>query len=287
MPRAKTVKQKLYKQKTLRKPRQYLRINTNNLNNNNSNNNSNIQALREEQYLAAKKQAALAKYEELPTDFFLFRINDIIYPFKAMRFIEKVSPYSTNTFRISDQQTVEILYKGLTPDQSYYYLIQRIPRSAFTEEQEYRAPPVKAIGVRSNGTIIYSPRRGAWTLRKLPPVSFYYDEPRFNLQSEPDRTFYNPRDFYSYIEFLLNLPHLQEKAAKERQAVLTVPSKLKELQRKGLEGEIKKYEQTSKRQFPQNVQDIIEQHMMGHMYPPQYFQTRNNLQRIQTNLFQQ
>jgi hypothetical protein len=287
MPRAKTVKQKLYKQKTLRKPKQYLRINTNNLANNNSNHNENVQALREEQFYAAKKRAALAKYEQLPTDFFLFRINDIIYPFKAMKFIEKVSPYPTNTFPITDQQTVEILYKGLTPDQSYYYLIQKISRSAFTEEQEYRAPPVKAIGVRSNGTIIYSPRRGAWTLRKLPPVSFFSDEPTFNRHSEPDRTFYNPNDFFSYEHFLLNLPHLQEKAAKERQAVLSVQPKLKELQQKGLESEIQAYEQKKKIQFPRNVQDIIEQHMMGHMYPSQYLQQRNNLTKINTSLFQQ
>jgi hypothetical protein len=291
MDRAKTVKKKQSKRRTFRKPRQYLQVLSNNLNTvNTSNVNANIAAFREEQYLNKAQRNAVQKLQDVPPNSFIFRINDMEYPFKAMKFIERVSNFRNYGFKIQDQQFVEILYKGLTPDQSYYLYIERINQSEFTEEQEYFARPSLPMGVRPSGEIIYTkPDTSAWSIRWLPPVSFFYPQPVFNVQEEPHKTFYNPSGFMEYTKFLIQRPHMQEKAEKERQAVLTAEPKLRQLQVKALESALREHEQRNKtkRQFPQNIQNIMEQHILGRKFPSKYFETRNNLSRIQTNLFHQ
>lgn len=85
-------------------------------------------------------------------------------------------------------------------------------------------------------------------------------------------------------KFLRRLPFVKEKLAKEEAAKYTVPVKLKDLQMKATDAAVQQFEQKTGRYVPREAQNIIEQMIKPIDY--RYYQGRDNLQRIKTDLFQ-
>lgn len=274
------------------------------------NNGNNAYSLTTEEWyneLARREAEEEAEYERLEREYEIEQIR------KAEEKMKK-APKNTVTVRINDTNTnrianflsylalrkphkFEILYLDEDPAKSYYYIFK------FDDNRDSN----------NNNDYIYHYRR--YQRREYNP--FY--NPFYNVFSKPPADYFRPvfiphyynfygpnenddfdtyganflrrvytRDIFEYIRGLPNIKRIikEEKEAKARReaAKATAPAKLKELQLKGLEGWIQEMEERTGKTMPRNVQNVIERSIRPFDY--RYYQGRDNLQRIQTDLFQ-
>ena len=113
----------------------------------------------------------------------------------------------------------------------------------------------------------------------------YYGVGYIDSSSLADK--YNGFYTWSYLkDWVLNLKEV--KAAKERiqQAKVTGPQKLEQLQLDALKRAYTRFETKTGRDFPVNMQNVLESYMTGKKPVTQYYRERDNLAHINTNLFQ-
>jgi hypothetical protein len=239
-----------------------------------------------------KKQMRKAQkeYEKVEKNTFYFRTND-----------EKLKKINilTEFFKILDDPRItkiEFAYLDHNIQNSYYYILKY-------GEDQYNNNSMNNYYDNDQ----YVRRRMAYR-RRPPHVDRYYKVYTRNpvelfkpILIPHYWNFYGPNnndDGFNvfgakYIEelnkidlksFFQKLPGVREKLAKEKQAKATAPAKLKELQLKAVDAAAQQFEQKTGKYVPQNAQNIIEQFLKPINY--RYYQGRDNLQRIQTNVIQ-
>ena len=179
--------------------------------------------------------------------------------------------------------SLEILYKGTTEENSYYYYFKR--------ENDIVRDNIYDYDFYAN-----THEETYWEVKKVNPVNFFrtkFTTSYYNNWFNEEDTYKGPPGTYvtrflrpsEMANFAKDLPGFREKVAKEKQAVYTAPAKLESLQLKGLEGTIGQFEKATGKTVPRDVQNIIESYMMRRRPHSTYFEQRNNIYRIDPDLF--
>lgn len=252
------------------------------------------QKYKKKQYKEAKKKF----YEAKPNTFYI-RFN------KHEPFL-KASEVFPRMKEIWHGFSLEIFYKGTGLKNSFYYYFQKDEPEEYYDNDNISYNSLNndyfgmGMGIYGYGHHGYHYRRRAeesWSVVKADPVEFfkpihtpkYYgwggDEWYF-YRAPPgplDATFYSTFTMRDYIK---SIPGFMEKVQREKQAVFTAPPKLETLQLKAAEAAAEQFEEATGRHVPQNVRNQIEGYLRKIYKPTQrYYQTRDNLYKINTSLF--
>lgn len=233
------------KRRTMRKPRASLRITNNNLNlSEDPNLYTNLISAHYERQEYRQNMEAKRKYDALPKDTFLFSIegetrrpgtNKPIRATDFLQYLEEASPF------IWSVQDIKILYKGLTDEESYFCYFVFSTRLS-PEQQEYK-------------NTVNSWIQAFWNVYFLPAVDFFKNEDDYSLPIEPTRYFQGRLTAWQYLR---KIPHLEEKAIKERFAMRTLPESIRRLQRQAIVRAGEQYTKETKREVPENVERVIQ-----------------------------
>lgn len=193
--------------------------------------------------------------------------------------------------------TMDLLYLSEEPEKSY----ARKLKWFFEEEEEYYND------FNNNnyfGRSRYRQPDAGYKVYKMDPLDFFKAKPEA-LNSYYLGEYLNNNNDVNYVrevnllgryatllrtnrevkQYLLGLPYFADKVKAEERAVFTTPAKLESLQLKGLEGSVKQFEKKTGTTVPRNAQNIIERYLMRRPPPSTYFQQRDNIYRIDPNLF--
>lgn len=231
MPRGKTQRQRK------RKSRASLQITDNNLNlNEDPNVKWNVLTAWNERNEMRENREAQRKLADMKENSFAFSLNDVTtrphakLPMRAMNFVSDVE---FNT-------PIKVLYKGFQPRESYFCYV--VYTRNFSEEQSeyieyYNLSP-----------------QGVWNIYILPPVDFFKSEYHIVLPQEPTYYFFSRSET---IDYLLQLPHLQEKVKREYSAIQTLPESIRRYQRQAVTPMGEQFTRVTGREVPENVEGII------------------------------
>jgi hypothetical protein len=282
MARSKTARQKKGKKGTMRKPRTALRITNNNLNlSEDPNVKYEIMESRMNRAEYRADQEAKERLNAVPKDTFLIEIISISpynprrsivshrkgriiegayesgksfnnsfekLPFRAMDFlrllkyeeITDLRDYGVIQYIFDNATRFKVLYKGNEQDENYFCLVD-YTISPTQDQSEYMED-------------LYFKPSGFWNVYFLPAIDFFKAESDLIYPSEPDRFFTSRLDV---IPFLRGLPHLKEKAEKERSAIQTWRDSLLRHQRRVVEPMAARFMKETKQVVPENVEHII------------------------------
>jgi hypothetical protein len=187
---------------------------------------------------------------------------------------------------------IQLLYLSKNPQESYYY--EYVEHIEEDDEYSYNSwGPYRRTIYR--GWKVYKKDPMEYFRRRIEPHYYDFYGPNENEFNNMNMNFTNEnilvltsRD--GLLRHLKRLPHFQEESDKEvlrllkkERAKATAPAKLKELQLQGIEGWIQQMEAKTGMTMPRDAQNIIERGIKPINY--RYYQGRDNLQRIKTNLF--
>lgn len=263
------------KRRTMRKPRASLRLlenNTHPFENLNENAEANLIELRE---LSAEQRAirrGVDEYLATPPGTVYIRINKKTYE-EPRKVLELINDFQL--MRYKHMRPLEIAVMGLRSKYDYYITVDYVPLSEFTEEEELRANDYS-----NPGEIV-----GLWEVRRKDIKNFFVGFDAFGKDKETVEVFMDPIQEYVLQNEIVTLPHIIGKLRKYERAFYTAPAKLTNLRLRGLEGAIRRFETRRKKEIPREIQNILEEHIMGRPHPAAYIQGRDNLARINTNLF--
>lgn len=209
---------------------------------------------------AEQKARMLAYIDGLPKNTFYIRVNDHERFYKMY---ELVNILRNPAYRLHN---LYILYLGDTLDTSTYFHFR---------ESSYYEPDMYMHIL-------------AWEISEGNPIAFFFG----HHSLFPDTWKENVLGYYKLSKDRLlqvieeKFPGFLKQAEKTRLAVYTAPSKVKSLQQKGLDVFVERLQKKAGQDLPPNTQNLIESYMFERKPPQQYFEGRDNLARIQTNLFQ-
>ena len=236
----------------------------------------------EKEYEEREYQKAKAKYNKAEKQKFYFRLND--QNLKKINVLTSFFTYLPTFIR-----KIEFAYLDPDFNKSYYYIFKYYEEynndsnydnyDRFDRERYMRRAPYQRLTYK-----VYSKSPIELFKPVFVPHSWNFygpnDEEDFNVFNA---TYVKEIEKRRLKDALLKLPFVKQKLEKEKAAKATAPTKLKELQVKALESAIQKFEKPG-RTVPQNVQNLIEQMIRPIDY--RYYQGRDNLQRMKTNVFQ-
>lgn len=260
MPRGKTARRRKAKRQTYRKPKIYTSVLENNYNNSINNNTAEnlryfaeeqsqeLFALEYERFQKWQLETAIRNLESLPPNTFRIkiwgsenrRIGLSLSGSKIMRVMDLVNFIQERRERFF--RPLQILYKGETPEEDYYYLIWYT--SQFTEEQEVLMENLQE-------------QEGVFNVWRLDPLDYYLDRYIVEPDEEPDTFFFYPAKRTQFLTFLMNLPHFREKNKAERVALVTAPAKHRALQMTGINKMMQTFTEKTGREVPENVEGVI------------------------------
>lgn len=274
MARSKTARQKKAKRRTMRKPRTALRVTNNNLN---LNEDPNVRYELMESYANRQEykaeQEARAKYDAVPKDTFRFVIkyydgeedeewltintrpmprgDTRKLPIRAMDFL-KMMPEDERHLEHMMIGEMKIFYKGVEPDDTYYYLVKHTV-SGFYNSEPNNSNSNDDFWDGYQYRRIFRPQHN-WLVYFMDPMDFFRNQYYIPLPSDPPIVFHS---WYSTVRFIRNLPHLEEKAEREESALRTWRESILRHQRRVVEPMAAKFMKKTKQVVPENVEHII------------------------------
>ncbi len=99
-------------------------------------------------------------------------------------------------------------------------------------------------------------------------------------------TFDNCLSWRTFIDYIRELPHMQAEVKRLKALRPIAMQKYRDLQMEGLKRAYTQFERKTGKDFPVNMQNLLESYMTDKKPVLQYYQQRDNLAHIDTNLFQ-
>lgn len=228
----------------------------------------------EQEYEKREYEKAKEKMKKAQKNTFYIRVGgDTTLTLK--KFVENLHYYSTN-------YKIEILYLSSNPKNTYYEILKFQADDdnnndygyGYNQENQYR-----------EGYVVYKEDPVEFFKPKLIPHHWNFYGP--NNNNDYNVALLNVKGFVprSRIrKYLQRLPYLMDTYRRQEQARISGRSKLEALRMKAVESAVGQFEGKTGRTVPRNAQNIIEQMIKPIDY--RYYQGRDNLQRINTSLFQ-
>lgn len=247
--------------------------------------------------LKAKKAEAIAKFEAHPKNRFIIQVEEhgrrIDIDIKTLlSLLDKgYKPFTT----------LYLVWIDKNRNDSYYYKFQY--GRDFENNNDYNSNyDYDNYGYRYRYRRRYGPSYGFNVFKFdildyfVPNYSYeaddndYYYGYRFNYD-ELDITHQMHRQFrglYSWPAlkaFLLSLHEIKEAKKRIETAKVTAPQKLERLQLEGLKRAYSRFEEKTGKDFPVNMQNLLESYLTAKKPVTQYYRERDNLSHINTSLF--
>ena len=223
-------------------------------------------------------------FEKQPKERFIIRLNkkDLITATKLMDLLDGNG---------ADIKNIDIVWVGKTVRNSYYYRFSYGPSQ---DPYNYNSNNDWSDNAYGHYRFGRAPPKYCFNIYRKNILSFFdpnFPKKLYKAQASNRDYWYGDQfeeciNWHSLKNYIQSLWHFQEELNRLKALRPIAMQKYRDLQMEGLKRAYTRFERKTGKDFPVNMQNLLESYMTDKKPVLQYYQQRDNLAHIDTNLFQ-